>query len=85
MSAVTFMSFEELTAAEERNMALVYVSEAFAEATLDGIDVEAFAQAAFAAALRELVALYGEERTTKIAERLPDRVRAGEFTSYTRQ
>lgn len=85
MSAVTLLSFEELAAAEERNMALAYVSEAFAEATLDGIDVEAFAEAAFCAALRELVAVYGEERAARIAKTLPERVAAGEFSVRTRQ
>ena len=52
---------------------------------LDGIDVDAFAEAAFCAAFRELVAVYGEERATAIAESLPERVRAGEFSGVTRQ
>ncbi len=85
MTTVTTLSLEELAAAEARSMALSYVSEAFAEAVLDGIDVDAFAEAAFCAAFRELVAVYGEERAAVIARSLPDRVMSGEFSSAARQ
>ena len=47
-------SLEELHAADARRAALAYVSEAFAEAVLDGIDVDAFAEAALCAAFREI-------------------------------
>jgi hypothetical protein len=76
---------EELSMADARRAALTYVSEAFAEAVLDGIDVDAFAEAAFCAAFRELVAVHGEERAIAVAEGLPDRIRSGEFSSRTRQ
>ena len=79
------MSLEELNAADARRAALSYVSEAFAEAVLDGIDVDAFAEAAFCAAFRELVAIHGEERAACTAQGLPDRIRAGEFSTRTRQ
>ena len=78
-------SLEDLVAAEARSMAFAYMSEAFAEATLDGLDVDAVAEAAFCAAFRELVAVYGEERATRIAETLPERIQAGEFSALTRQ
>ena len=78
-------SLEDLSAADARRAALTYVSEAFAEAVLDGIDVDAFAEAAFCAAFRELVAIHGEDRAIKIAQTLPDRIRAGEFSVRTRQ
>lgn len=77
--------FEELNAADARRVALAYVSEAFAEAILDGVDADAFAEAALCAAFRELIATYGEERVVAIAERLPERVRQGEFSLRTRQ
>ena len=85
MSPAIEISLEELSAADARRAALTYVSEAFAEAVLDGIDVDAFAEAAFCAAFRELVAVYGEDRAAGIAQKLPERVRAGEFSSRTRQ
>ena len=78
-------SLEELNAADARRAALAYVSEAFAEAVLDGIDAEAFAEAALCAAFRELVANYGEERVAAIADGLPERIRRGEFSLRDRQ
>jgi hypothetical protein len=65
---------------DERRAALAYVSEAFAEAVLAGIESENFAHAALAAALRELVATRGEEDVAAFAEQLPERLRAGEFS-----
>ena len=62
-----------------------YVSEAFAEAVLDGVDVEAFAEAALCAAFRELVAMYGELRAARLAENFVVRVKSGEFSSMRRQ
>jgi len=85
MNTVTPLSLDELAAAEARSMASAYVSEAFAEAVLDGIDSDAFAEAAVCAAFRELVAIYGEDRAANMAALLPERVRAGEFSSVTRQ
>jgi hypothetical protein len=85
MSPALDIRLEELTAADARRAALTYVSEAFAEAVLDGIGVEAFAEAAFCATFRELVAIHGEERAAALAESLPCRIRAGEFSARTRQ
>ena len=79
------LSHEELDAADARRAALAYVSEAFAEAVLDGIDVDAFADAALCAAFRELVANYGEDRVAVIADGLPERIRRGEFSMRSRQ
>jgi hypothetical protein len=78
-------SLDELAAADARRLALGYVSEAFAEALLDGIDVDLFAEAALCAAFRELVAVHGEEKAAALAERLPERVRHGEFSPPARQ
>ena len=60
--------------------ALDYVSEAFAEAVLDGVEIEALAEAAIATALRELVAAHGEEWVADIVQIWPERLRAGEFS-----
>ena len=76
---------QQLDAAERRVAALDYVSEAFAEAVLDGVEVEAFADAAIATALRELVAAHGEERVADIVQTWPDRLRAGEFSMRLKQ
>jgi hypothetical protein len=85
MFSPTEHAFEELNAADARRAALAYVSEAFAEAVLDGIDVDAFADAALCAAFRELVANYGEERVAALADGLAERIRRGEFSLRRRQ
>jgi hypothetical protein len=79
------LTLEELRAADARRAALVYVSEAFAEAVLDGIDVDTFADAALGAVFRELVANYGEEQAAALAKNLPERIRAGEFSAHSQQ
>ena len=71
----------EEAGAEQHRAALAYVTEAFAEAILAGIESDSFAYAALAAALRELVAMRGEEHVAAFAERLPARLRAGEFST----
>jgi hypothetical protein len=76
-----FPTYVELDGAEdERRAALAYVTEAFAEAILAGIESESFAHAALFAALQELVETYGEEAVAAFAGRLPARIEAGEFT-----
>jgi hypothetical protein len=78
-------SLKELAAADARRAALGYVAEAFAEAILDGIETECFAQAALFTAFQELVDCLGEEAVAKFAEGLPQRIRLGEFTLGKRQ
>jgi hypothetical protein len=75
---------DENFGSEDRQVALGFVSEAFAEAILAGIEGECFAHAAVFAALQELVATYGEEPVVAFAERLPARVRSGEFSAAIR-
>ncbi|MFM8858543.1 MAG: hypothetical protein ACKOEW_00290 [Methylocystis sp.] len=65
---------------EQHRAALAYLTEAFAEAILAGIESDSFAQAALSAALQELVATYGEEAVAALTEALPGRLRAGEFS-----
>lgn len=65
---------------EDKRTALTYVSQAFAEGCLDGIDGDCMAQAALFAAFQELVQTYGEEATARFAEGFPERIRNGAYT-----
>ena len=80
MTPVFHSEIDDLTAAEERRVALGYVTEAFAEAILAGIESDSFAHAALFAAFQELVSIYGEEAVAQFAERLGERIRQGEFS-----
>lgn len=71
---------EEAEFAAQRKAAFAYMNEAFAEGRLDGIETDCLAQAALFAAFKEFVETYGEEPVAVFAERLPARIRAGEFT-----
>jgi hypothetical protein len=66
--------------AEEKQAALGYLAEAWAEARLDGIDGDCLAQACLFTALAELVSTYGEDATSRYAEGLVTRIRNGEFS-----
>jgi archaellum component FlaD/FlaE len=66
--------------ADERRAAFFYLSEAWEEARLEGIDGDCLAQVALFAALGELVTTYGEDATARFAEALSARIRRGEFT-----
>ncbi|MCA0401760.1 MAG: hypothetical protein LCH38_13195 [Proteobacteria bacterium] len=70
--------------AEQRRAAYTYVSEAFAEGRYDGIDGDCLAHAALFAAFVELVATYGEDAVSKFAEKLPERIKAGEYSLTTK-
>jgi hypothetical protein len=63
-----------------KQAALSYVTEAFAEAELDGLDGDCMAQAALFAAFTELVATYGEDAVAEYAATLPDKIRTGAFS-----
>jgi len=71
----------DIEASTFKRIALSYVTEAFAEAELDGIDSDCIAQAALFAAFRELVCCYGEDAAAQYAELLPDRIRSGAFST----
>ena len=71
---------------EAKRMALRYILDAWQEAVYDGLDPDCIATAAIFAALSDMIGTYGEEPVAKMTERLPERIRAGEFTlSKTRQ
>jgi hypothetical protein len=65
---------------EHKRAAVGYVTEAWAEARLDGIDGDCLAQACLFAAFVELVSTYGEEAAARFAEGLASRVRSREFS-----
>ena len=63
-----------------RQAALRYILDAWEEAVYDGLDPDCVATAAIFAALSDMIATYGEEPVAVMAERLPERIRNGEFT-----
>lgn len=71
-----------LSADEKKQAALRYIMEAWEEAVYDGIEPELLANAAFFAALSDLVSNYGEDAVAKMTEGLSRRVHNGEFTLY---
>ena len=74
------MEFAELNEQTQKQAALRYIIDAWDEALVDGIEPEMLANASLFAALSDLVATYGEDAVSKMAERLPRRVQHGEFT-----
>jgi hypothetical protein len=65
---------------EQKQAALSYLNEAWAEARHDGVDGDCLAQASLFTALAELVGTYGEDAVGKFTEGLATRVRNGEFS-----
>ena len=65
---------------DERRAALAYLSEAWEEARLEGIDGDCLAQVSLFTAIHELVSTYGEEATARFADGLGERIRRGEFS-----
>jgi hypothetical protein len=81
MSVTTYPQDRELQAdREQKQTALSYLSEAWAEALHDGVDGDCLAQASLFTAFAELVGTYGEDAVAKFVEGLPGRVRNGEFS-----
>lgn len=80
MQTTTPDPLDELAAADARRAAMQYVTEAFAEAVLAGIEGECFAHAAIFAAMQELVAVFGEDAVATFAETLPEKIRRGDYT-----
>lgn len=69
---------------EECRTAAGFVHEAFAEAIIAGVDTRAFSEVAIAVGLQELVERYGESAVVDFAGKLPERLRAGEFSNAMR-
>ncbi len=70
---------------EQKQVALSYLHEAWAEAHLDGVDGDCMAQACLFRALSELIGTYGEEATAHFTENLSNRVKNGEFSVRKRR
>jgi hypothetical protein len=68
------------TISEKKRVALAYLSEAWDGAIAEGVDSEILAHAALFTALCDLIATYGEEPVAELANTLPKRIRALEFT-----
>jgi len=78
---VTFIpACDPLADVEQKQAALSYLNEAWAEARHDGVDGDCLAQASLFAAFAELVGTYGEDAVAKFVEGLVTRVRNGEFS-----
>ena len=65
---------------EQKQAALKYILEAWAEALHDGIEPEMLANAALFAALADLIGAYGEDAVAKMTNGLSRRIHHGEFT-----
>jgi hypothetical protein len=76
-----FAAREPIADHEQKQVALSYVHEAWAEARLDGVDGDCMAQACLFAALIEFVSTYGEDAASTFAEGLAARIRNGEFSA----
>lgn len=67
---------------EKKQAALRYIMEAWDEAVFDGIEPELLANAAFFAAISDLVSSYGEDAVARMTDGLARRIHNGEFTLY---
>ncbi len=65
---------------EAKQAALRYILDAWEEAVYDGLEPDSIATAAIFAALSDMITSYGEEPVAVMCERLPERIRTGEFT-----
>src|SRR5258708_25994865 len=65
---------------EQKQAALSYLNEAWAEARHDGVDGDCLAHASLFAAFAELVGTYSEDAVAKFVEGLPVPVRDGQFS-----
>lgn len=81
MTDISEAMVEEHEFAAQRRAALGYVSDAFEEGRLDGIETDFLTQAALFAAFKTMVETYGEEAVAVFAERLPTRIREFEFSA----
>ena len=81
----SFTSSDRIEVVDERHYALTLMMDAFAEANLDGLPEDSMTQAALFVAFQKLVSCYGEEAVAVFAERLPERIRHGEFSVGSRQ
>ena len=79
------LSSLETSLKEQKYVALNYLTEAFEEARLEGVEGECLSQVALFVAFKELVELYGEDVASDFADKLTQRIQDGEFTVKSRQ
>ncbi len=72
----------ETTLSEKKRAAYELIADAMAEAEAEGIERDIVTQAALFAVVSDLVSTWGEVAVADFAERLVDRVIAGEFTVH---
>lgn len=70
----------EPTPDEQKRIALSYITDAWIEAVLDGIDPDNFARATLEAAVKELVAQWGEGDAAKYVSQLVPRIESFEYS-----
>jgi len=75
---------EPLPDHEQKQAALSYLNEAWAEARHDGVDGDCLAQASLSRPSPNWSETYGEDAVAKFVEGLPVRVRNGEFRFRSR-
>jgi hypothetical protein len=80
MSERSARKADDAAIAEKKRVALAYLTEAWDGAIAEGVDSEILAHAALFTALSDLISVYGEDAVADLAETLPNRVRAQEFT-----
>lgn len=66
--------------AEQKRVALAYLTQAWDEAVAEGVDSDILAHAALFAALSDLIATYGETAVAELAASLEARILNREFT-----
>lgn len=74
------MSERPLSEDEQKRLAIELLLGAWEDGLARGVPPEALGTAAIFLTLSDMVELYGEEPVAEMAETLPGRVRAGEFT-----
>ena len=67
---------------DQKRTALQYLLEAWDQALSEGVEPDLVATSAIFTALSDMVDIYGEEPVAQMAEGLPMRIRAGEFTLH---
>jgi len=66
--------------AEQKKVALAYLTQAWDDAVAEGVESDVLAHAALFAALSDLIISYGEEAVAELAASLEGRIRNREFT-----
>ncbi|MGV8841274.1 MAG: hypothetical protein ACWA6X_13350 [Bauldia sp.] len=66
--------------AEQKKVALAYLTQAWDDAVAEGVESDVLAHAALFAALSDLIMSYGEEAVAELASNLEARIRNREFT-----